>query len=322
MSPTHFGFSTTAEEVATLLSNDIQGKNVIVTGTSLNSLGFETARVIAKYANLVVIAGHNSERLALSEAALKREVPSATIRCLNLDLSSLVAVRKAAAEINAYPEPIHVLINNAAATIGPFVLTVDGLESQMATDHIGPFFFTKLIAPKLIAAKSTTYTPRVVALTSFFHEYAAGIDLVDMTKPDEAKYEPFTAYNAAKSANLLFAAELSRRAGGVINGYSASPGVALTNIQLKPESYDIFVAREIITPDRKPHPNFKWKTIPQAAATTIVAAFDRKLDARPGAYLDDCHEAAIAGPNFSDPMLSSQLWSATENIIGESFNFL
>jgi hypothetical protein len=28
----------------------------------MNGLGFETVRVIAKYANLVVITGHNSER--------------------------------------------------------------------------------------------------------------------------------------------------------------------------------------------------------------------------------------------------------------------
>ncbi|KAJ7162852.1 hypothetical protein C8R46DRAFT_1352714 [Mycena filopes] len=317
----NFGFSTTAEEVATHFASEIQGKNVLVTGTSLNSLGFETARAIAKHANLVVITGYNAERLALSEAELKREVPSANIRTLNLDLSSLAAVRKAAAEVNAYSEPIHVLINNAAATIGPFVLTVDNLESQIATDHLGPFLFTALIAPKLHAAKSATYTPRVVALTSIFHEYASGIDFADIKHPEEAKYEAFTAYNQAKSANLLFAAELSRRAGGAIHGFSASPGVALTNIQLKPESYEIFVAREIITPDRKPHPNFKWKTIPQAAATTLVAAFDPKLSARPGAYLDDCNEAAIAGPNFADPLLSGQLWTETEKIVGKSFTF-
>lgn len=157
------------------------------------------------------------------------------------------------------------MINNAAATIGPFKLTVDNLESQISTDHIGPFLFTKLLVPKLVlAAKAKTdargtYTPRVVAVTSIFHEYARGIDLADMAHPDPAKYEPFAAYNQAKSAGVLCMAELSRRAGGAINGYSVSPGgmrsslnfstnvdqrtliVALTNIQLRPESLHIFV---------------------------------------------------------------------------------
>jgi NAD(P)-dependent dehydrogenase (short-subunit alcohol dehydrogenase family) len=35
---------------------------VLITGTSINGIGFETARVLAKYANLVIITGYNSER--------------------------------------------------------------------------------------------------------------------------------------------------------------------------------------------------------------------------------------------------------------------
>jgi hypothetical protein len=74
-----FGATTTAEEVADVFANEIKGKNglslssstsplvnltstVLITGTSLNGIGFETARVIAKYANLVIITGYNDER--------------------------------------------------------------------------------------------------------------------------------------------------------------------------------------------------------------------------------------------------------------------
>ncbi|KAJ7914328.1 hypothetical protein B0H13DRAFT_1873152 [Mycena leptocephala] len=317
MASPSFGSSTTAEDVATVFANEIKGKNVLVTGTSLNSLGFEAALAIARYANLAIITGYNAERLRLSETAIKREVPSANIRCLSLDLSSLAAVRRAAEEVNAYPEPIHVLINNAAATIGPFKLTVDNLESQISTDHIGPFLFTKLLG---------TYTSRVVAVTSIFHEHARGIDLADMAHPDPAKYEPFAAYNQAKSAGVLCMAELSRRAGGAIHAYSVSPGVALTNIQLRPESLHIFVESGLFSRDhnRDGKPNlakFTWKTIPESAATILVAAFDPRLDATPGAYLDDCNVAEIAGPNILDPELPRQLWATTERIIGESFDF-
>jgi short-subunit dehydrogenase involved in D-alanine esterification of teichoic acids len=38
---------------------------VLITGTSLNGIGFETARVLAKHANIVFITGHNSDRLKL-----------------------------------------------------------------------------------------------------------------------------------------------------------------------------------------------------------------------------------------------------------------
>jgi hypothetical protein len=47
-------------------------------------------------------------RLKLSEEAIKKESPTAQIRRLLLNLSSLAAVRKAAAEVNAYTEPLHV----------------------------------------------------------------------------------------------------------------------------------------------------------------------------------------------------------------------
>jgi hypothetical protein len=69
---------TTAEEAADIFANEIKGKNgaalipdrlheperdaVLITGTSIGGLGFETARVIAKHASLVVITGHNVER--------------------------------------------------------------------------------------------------------------------------------------------------------------------------------------------------------------------------------------------------------------------
>ncbi|KAJ7760074.1 hypothetical protein DFH07DRAFT_940007 [Mycena maculata] len=140
MSPSPvFSSTTTAEEVATAFAADIKGKNVLITGTSINGIGFETALAIARHASLVVISGYNAERLELSEDAIKKEVPGANIHRLILNLSSLVNVRKAAAQVNAYPEPLHVLVHNAAAPVASFKLTVDGLENQFATDHVGPF---------------------------------------------------------------------------------------------------------------------------------------------------------------------------------------
>ncbi|KAJ7633585.1 hypothetical protein DFH06DRAFT_1055651, partial [Mycena polygramma] len=92
--------------------------------------------------------------LKLTRDATKKEVPTANIQPLILDLSSLAAVRTAAESVNARAQPLHVLIHNAAAPIGPFKLTVDGLERQFGTDHVGPFLLTKLLAPKLVASRT------------------------------------------------------------------------------------------------------------------------------------------------------------------------
>jgi len=323
MSLPTFTFKTTAEEVATVFANEIKGKNVLITGTSINGFGFETARVVAKYAHLVIIAGYSSDRLKVTEEAIKKEVPSANIRRLILDLSSLAAVRKAAAEVNAYPEPIHVLINNAATAVGPFKLTVDNLENQFATNHVGPFLFTNLIAQKILEAGSPTYTPRVVFVSSAGYALGKGIDFIDIEKPDPEKHQNFIAYWQSKSANILTAIELSKRSKGRINAYSLHPGTSNTNLMQKEESLPEMQKMGVLGPDGTPNEDhIRWKTIPQGAATIVTAAFDTRLNDKPGAYLIDSNDATSSiVPHSSDPAVAEKLWTVTERIVGQTFSF-
>jgi len=324
MSLPTFTFDTTAEEVAAVFANEIKGKNVLITGTSINGIGFEAARVIAKYANLVIITGYNAERLKLSEEALKKELPSANIRRLTLDLSSIDAVRKAAAEANAYPEPIHVLINNAVGAVVPtFKLTVDKLENQFATSHVGHFLFTNLIVPKIFAARTATYTPRVVFVSSAAHAFGNGVNFAELENPDPANYNHVGTYGQTKSANILTAIEFSRRLQGKIIANSLHPGVIFTNGFQKEESIPTWQAQGVLDADGKPIKEaVKWKTIPQGAATTIAAAFDTRFNDKPGAYLVDSNDAtASIAPHSSDPAVAQKLWTVTEKIVGQSFNF-
>ncbi|KAK7023104.1 hypothetical protein R3P38DRAFT_2957546 [Favolaschia claudopus] len=196
MPQSDFSFSTTAEEVAVAFADQIKGKNVLITGTSVGGIGFETARVVAlNSANTIIITGHNAERLKITEDAIKKEIPSANIHPLVLNLSSLDAVRKAAAEVIALPGPLHVLIHNAAAPVEAFKLTVDGLENQAATNHIGPFLLTKLLAPKLLAARTADYTPRVVFVSAAGHAYCTdGVNFDTLGKPKSEGFDPMNAY--------------------------------------------------------------------------------------------------------------------------------
>lgn len=116
------------------------------------------------------------------------------------------------------------MINNAAGGRSSFQLTPEGIESQFATSHVGPFFFTNLIVPKILATGSATYIPRVVFVASKAHAYHKGIDFADIEKPDPAKHSGFNTYSITKSANILTAAELSRKSKGKILGLSIHPG--------------------------------------------------------------------------------------------------
>ncbi|KAJ7182477.1 hypothetical protein C8R43DRAFT_1116119 [Mycena crocata] len=336
-----FSFSTTADDVAAAFPEEIKGKNVLITGTSINGMGFEAARVIAKYANLVVITGYNDERLRLSEEAIKKDVPMANIRRLNLDLTSLADVRKAAAEVNAYPEALHVLINNAAAFGGSYRVTQDKFEIQMGVNHLGPFLFTKLIAPKLLASKTDTYTPRVVFVSSAAHAMCAGVDFDILEHPTAEGYNSTVAYWQSKSANVLTAIEISKRSKGALNAYSLNPGraslavvlvhiipiliVVFTNMCQKEEGKAELQALGLLGADGQAVLNNRimdWKTIPQGAATMVAAAFDPRIADRPGSYLDDAKVAneSIA-PHSSDPANGERLWALTEKLIGEKFTF-
>ncbi|KAF8194324.1 hypothetical protein K438DRAFT_1968939 [Mycena galopus ATCC 62051] len=318
-----FSFSTTAEEVSTVFADLICGKNVLITGTSLNGIGFETARVLAKHANLVIMTGHNSDRLKLAEDTIKKELPSANIQPLILDLSSLSAVRKAAAEVNSIPEPLHVLIHNAAADVRQFKLTANKLESQMATNHIGPFLLTKLLVPKILAARTELYTPRVIFVSSVGHSHTArGVNFDTLGTPDPTHYDPIDAYRQSKAANVLTGIELSKRSKGRINAYSLHPGTIYTNLMQKADGIAEMQKMGILAEDGQPSSNIPFKTIAQGAATTVAAAFDPRLNETPGAYLVDCKVAnELVAPPSSDPDNAERLWNLTEQIIGEPFEF-
>ncbi|KAJ7624843.1 hypothetical protein FB45DRAFT_1030964 [Roridomyces roridus] len=339
-----FTSTTTAEEVATVFADQIRGKNgkfFRQMMNVMNGLGFETARVIAQHANLLIITGYNAERRAIStilinsalmfnnsrlkltEAALKKEVPSANVRPLTLDLAHLASARTAAAEVNAYSEPLHVLIHNAAAPIAPYKLTKDNFEMQMATDQIGPFLFTKLLAPKLLATFTASYSPRVVFLASRMHAMAPLVEVSSGSafgRPAEETYTLVAGYSWAKQANIFTAIEISKRSQGKIHAFSLDPGAIFTNLIQKEESRAFYQSAGILDAEGEPnHDGVEWKTIPQGAATTVVAAFDPRLKDTPGAFLwDGCVANDKLGPMITAEN-AAKVWQATEDAIGEKF---
>ncbi|KAJ7057316.1 hypothetical protein C8F01DRAFT_330441 [Mycena amicta] len=66
----------------------------------------------------------------------------------------------------------------------------------------------------------------------------------------------------------------------------------------------------------------QWKTIEQGAATTVVAAFDPRIEDQSGGYLSDGNLAnKDIAQNCLDPMTGFSLWLATEEVLGEKLSF-
>ena len=152
-----------------------------------------------------------------------RGAKAGTVEVRPLDLASLDSVRAFGASFllgssgrpPSTPPPLHVLINNAGifTMVGGRAETVDGLESHMGTNHLGPFLLTLLLLPALARGGTAAHPARVVHVSSVMHRTASGIELA--TDPQQRlSYSPKVAYSQSKLAQVIFAAELRRRLGG------------------------------------------------------------------------------------------------------------
>jgi NAD(P)-dependent dehydrogenase (short-subunit alcohol dehydrogenase family) len=133
----------------------------------------------------------------------------------------------------------------------------------------------------------------VVSLTSIAHVQSP-IVFEDIHYHDRA-YDKWQAYGQSKTANVLFAVELTRRLGGRgITANAVMPGGILTNLQ-REMSREEMLAMKFIDESGAPHPMFK--SAEQGAATSAWAATAPELNDLGGLYLEDC---AIAAPWHAD----------------------
>jgi NAD(P)-dependent dehydrogenase (short-subunit alcohol dehydrogenase family) len=193
---------------------DLSERTVVVTGAS-SGLGLETTRALAGAGAHVVLAVRDAAKGQRVAADING---STEIRAL--DLADLASVHAFAEE---WSGSLDVLVNNAGIMATPEARTVDGLELQIGTNHLGPFLLTNLLLPIII--------DRVVTVSSEAHR-SARLDLDDLNWRSR-RYHAWRAYCDSKLANLLFTLELQRRlteAGSAVRAIAAHPGLARTNL--------------------------------------------------------------------------------------------
>ncbi|MEL0316907.1 MAG: SDR family NAD(P)-dependent oxidoreductase, partial [Aquiluna sp.] len=138
---------------------------------------------------------------------LRNRYPDARITERVLDVSNLDEVRTFAKEISG---PVDLLMNNAGLMGPDFALSIEGIESQMATNHIGHFLLTSLLWERLEEASK----PRVISLSSVVHRRgklkAESVEEIRGAKRES--YDRWQRYADTKLACLLFARELDMRA--------------------------------------------------------------------------------------------------------------
>jgi NAD(P)-dependent dehydrogenase (short-subunit alcohol dehydrogenase family) len=139
----------------------------MITGPSAGGLGAEllTTLAQAKPAHFV-LAGRNEEKITSVMEAVRAINQDVKLTFIQLDLLDNSSVRRAAAEIDKAAERIDVLINNAGvAAKKQFTVSKDGVEAQFATNYLGHFLLTNLLADKIINSQGIVINVTSMAYT-------------------------------------------------------------------------------------------------------------------------------------------------------------
>lgn len=202
--------------------------HAIITGAS-SGLGLESAKALAGRGFDLTLLARGEKRLVEAAKEIQSQNPEVSITARVLDVSDFDQVTEFAAAI---ARPVDVLMNNAGLMGPDFKLSKQGIETQMATNHLGHFVLTAGLWGSLNQAAQA----RVVSLSSVVHRRGnfdtSNLEVV--RGANEATYSRWQRYADSKLACLWFARELHKRItaeGGRIKSIAAHPGWAITGLQ-------------------------------------------------------------------------------------------
>ena len=282
----------------------VKNKTALITGAS-NGLGLNASKELAALGFDVIMAARGKARLEKAASALAKQSPDSKITTQVLDVSNFDEVRSFAKQLSG---PIDVLMNNAGVMGPDFSLSVDGIESQMAINHLGHFVLTKALWKQLEQASS----PRVISLSSIAHRKGKlrSMNLEQLKGSDQKSYDRWQRYADTKLACLLFARELdlrSKQSGSKVVSIAAHPGWAMTGLQDSfPNRLDRFA-----------------QTAQKGARSQIMAA--TRSDLAGGEFVGPSKELwgepkLIKGTKQSrDLALMKRFWELSEEITGAAF---
>ena len=143
---------------------------VVVTGPSAGGLGAELLLTLAKARSPpahYVLAGRTESKISSVMKRIHEVNPDIKVTFVQIDLLDNTSVRKAAREIGEVVDGrIDVLVNNAGiAAKKEFVLSKDGVEQHFASNFLGHFILTNLLAETIIENKGIVLNIASMAYT-------------------------------------------------------------------------------------------------------------------------------------------------------------
>ncbi|WP_106403796.1 SDR family NAD(P)-dependent oxidoreductase [Actinocorallia populi] len=287
---------------------DQSGRTFVVTGAS-SGLGVAVTRHLAAHGARVIMAVRDTRKGEHVRDHLLAANPGADLDVRRVDLLDLDTVRRFAEGLHSDAVAVDGLINNGGIATVPRRLSPQGVESQLATNHLGHFALTGRLLDLLTAGSD----PVVVTVASSLYRMGR-LDPDDLAA--EHRYSPGGAYAASKLANVLFALELDRRlraTASPVRSLLAHPGMAKTDLnrQAPPSARAVSSLMGLLY--RRP--------VDEAAAPILYAATETAAPA--GLHIGPGRPLRKARPTFetitgsaTDPDLAARLWSRSVRLTG------
>ena len=280
-------------------SGSMNGKVVLITGGT-SGIGKASAVALASMGAEVVVIGRNEERGERAAEEIRRESGNEKVSLMLADLSVQADVRRLAEEFQERHGRLDVLVNNAGVVQSQRTETPDGIETQLAINHLTPFLLTNLLLDLLRASAPS----RIVTVSSDAHRWAK-LDLDDLQS--RKRYRGMQVYGTTKLANILFTRELSERLKGTgVTANAMHPGGVNTNFGNNQRGPMSLLFRAF-----KPF----MRTPEQGADTLIYLASSPEVEGMTGKYLAD-RKVKVASDAAYDETLQKKLWEASEKLTG------
>ena len=277
----------------------------IITGAN-SGIGKAAALQLAQEGMVVVMGCRTLSRGEDAADWIRKIVPDAEVYPMKIDLSSFDSINSFACQFMEKFECLDVLIHNAANFDHgqrERQVTEDGFESIFTTNHLGPFYLSKV----LISHLKKSEDPRIITVGTRGLDFYMGTDLnFDDLQMEKAKFSVAKAYYNSKLAHLMYTLEFARRFEGEIKANC----VRVTNVCLSDDrlSHLPLLYRAAYSIKKK----FSIKPANMAKTYTYLAT---TTDAITGRYLDE-RQRIVKPPKIAlDVAHCRKLWNLTEDLL-------
>ncbi|WP_405657902.1 SDR family NAD(P)-dependent oxidoreductase [Streptomyces sp. NBC_01166] len=285
----------------------MEGTYCVVTGAT-SGIGKEIARgLVAAGAHLLFIC-RDRTRGEATLAELNRDRPGTAVRMLVADLSALQDVRRVADEVHERLPHLDVLINNAGIHDLRPAVSADGFDRMIATNHLGPFLLTNLLADLLERSSAA----RIIMVASEAHRSVVRID--PRTFADPGSYGPIgslAVYARSKLLNVLVTQEIARRwPSRGITANAFCPGLVSTgltrNIPMGTALFSLAEGTPLVRSAR------------QGAEQALRLASDPRYASRSGGFYSTTPGAVLLPPTVHRfrTGLQHAVWERSEELAG------